>query len=50
MFYVDKSSSVLDAFSVSFKGGVYGSEGDVAMTAFVLSTLAECKCDGVVCV
>ena len=31
----------------SFKGGVY-TEGDVAMTAFVVSTLAECKCKGVV--
>ena len=29
------------------QGGVY-TEGDVAMTAFVLSTLAECKCKGVV--
>jgi len=28
-------------------GGIYGNEGDVAMTAFVLSTLAECKCNGV---
>ncbi|PFX26602.1 cobra venom factor-like [Stylophora pistillata] len=26
-------------------GGVYNSEGDVAMTAFVLSALAECKCE-----
>jgi len=24
-------------------------EGDVAMTAFVLAALAECKCGGVVC-
>ena len=29
------------------KGGVY-TEGDVAMTAFVLSALAECKCTGMV--
>ena len=50
MSYVDKLTFVLGAFSVSFKGGVYGNEGDVAMTAFVLSTLAECKCNGVVCV
>lgn len=50
MSYVDKLTFVLGAFSFSLKGGVYGSEGDVAMTAFVLSTLAECKCNGVVCV
>ena len=24
-------------------------EGDVAMTAFVLAALGECKCGGVVC-
>ena len=32
----------------TFQGGVYV-EGDVAMTAFVLASLAECKCGGVVC-
>ena len=34
--------------SFLFKGGVSG-EGAVAMTAFVLAALAECKCQGVVC-
>ena len=31
----------------TFQGGVYSSEGDVAMTAFVLSALLECNCKAV---
>ena len=38
----------LNGYLFYFQGGMYA-EGDVAMTAFVLSSLAECKCEGVVC-
>jgi len=48
VFYFPAFEHVSIKLSFLFKGGVSG-EGAVAMTAFVLAALGECKCQGVVC-